>query len=140
MTNTNKTDIVYWLKQIAEALGADTESAAVSEINKTDIVFWLEGIAKILGQKTVTVGNITEMTNDQLDGLQVGDTVVKVTGNQKHLYLVTYKGEGDGEGICLTYTNAGYGETVSYDRTEDGWAYNSTDIKTYGDDNNDELQ
>ena len=80
----------------------------------------------------LVVTDITAMTAEQLDALEVGDKVVKVTGKQKHLYLVSYKGEGAGEGICLSYNAAGYGETVSYDRTESGWAYNSTDVKTYG--------
>ena len=81
----------------------------------------------------IEVTDITALTAAQLDSLQVGDKVVKVTGVQKHLYFVTYKGEGACEGICLSYNAAGYGETVSYDRTESGWAYNSTDVKTYGD-------
>ena len=80
----------------------------------------------------IEVSDITAMTAEQLDALHVGDKVVKVTGVQKHLYLVSYKGEGAGEGICLSYNAAGYGETVSYDRTESGWQYNSTDVKTYG--------
>lgn len=126
MANTNKTDIVYWLKQIAEALGADAESAAVSEINKTDVVFWLGEITKILGSKSVTVDSITEMTSDQLDGLQVGDRVAKKTGTAEHLYVVSYKDAENG-GMCLTYTDASVVETVSYDHTENGWEYNSTD-------------
>ena len=101
----------YWLKQIFEAIKAQSEPGFVR----------------------ITVGGITTLTKEQLDALKVGDQVIKVTGNQKHLYVVTYKGEGSGEGICLTYAAAGYGETVSYDRTENGWEYNSTDIKTYGD-------
>lgn len=62
-----------------------------------------------------------------LDALKCGDKVVKITGKQKHLYEVSYKGEGVGEGICLTYVAAGLIETVSYDLTASGWAYNSTD-------------
>ena len=80
----------------------------------------------------VEASDITALTKEQLDSLKVGDVVAKVTGNQKHLYLVSYKGEGSGEGICLSYNAAGYGETVSYDRTESGWSYNSTDVKEYG--------
>lgn len=79
----------------------------------------------------IEVTDITKLTDEQLDGLNVGDKVVKVTGTDKHLYLVTYKATTGG-GICLSYNAAGYGETVSYDRTESGWAYNSTDVKTYG--------
>ena len=89
-----------------------------------------DAIAEALAPMEVT--DITAMTDEQLDALQVGDKVAKVTGNQKHLYLVSYKGEGAGEGICLSYNAAGYGETVSYDRGESGWTYNSTDVKTYG--------
>ena len=79
----------------------------------------------------IEVTDITKLTDEQLDGLNVGDKVVKITGTDKHLYLVTYKATTGG-GICLSYNAAGYGETVSYDRTESGWAYNSTDVKTYG--------
>jgi hypothetical protein len=75
----------------------------------------------------VQATDITALTAEQLDALQPGDVVTKKTGNQYHTYMVSYKGEGSGEGICLTYTAAGLIETVSYDRTEDGWAYNSTD-------------
>lgn len=67
-----------------------------------------------------------------LDSLQVGDKVVKVTGTDKHLYLVTYKATTGG-GIVLTYNACGYGESIAYDRTESGWAFNSKDVKTYGD-------
>ena len=75
----------------------------------------------------VEASDITALTNEQLDALQPGDVVAKKTGNQYHTYMVSYKGEGSGEGICLTYVAAGLIETVSYDRTDSGWAYNSTD-------------
>lgn len=73
------------------------------------------------------VADITAIDGATLDALAVGDTVAKVTGKQKHLYVVTYKGEGVGEGLCLTYWDASVIETVSYDYTDDGWVYNSTD-------------
>ena len=79
------------------------------------------------GAKAVEVENITDIDGAILDSLNCGDKVVKVTGKQKHAYIVSYKGEGVGEGICMTYTDAGHIETVSYDFTADGWAYNSTD-------------
>lgn len=78
------------------------------------------------------VENITEIDGAILDSLNVGDKVIKVTGKQKHLYHVSYKGEGAGQGICLTYVDASTVETVSYDRTESGWAYNSTDTTRIG--------
>lgn len=71
--------------------------------------------------------NILELDGSVLDALRCGDQVLKLTGNQRHLYTVTYKGVGVGEGICLTYVAAGLIETVSYDLTENGWVYNSTD-------------
>lgn len=74
----------------------------------------------------IEVADITKLTNEQLDALNVGDKVVKVTGTDKHLYVVTYKATTGG-GICLSYFDAVNTETVSYDRTESGWAYNSTD-------------
>lgn len=78
------------------------------------------------------VTDIEALTAEQLDSLEVGDKVAKITGKQKHLYLVTYKGEGAGEGIVLTYNACGYGEAIAYDRTESGWQFNSKDVKTYG--------
>ena len=87
-----------------------------------------EILIQLVGSSVPTeVTNITEIGGEILDSLQVGDKIAKVTGKQKHLYVVTYKGEGVGEGICLTYCAAGLIETVSYDYTANGWVYNSTD-------------
>lgn len=74
------------------------------------------------------VSDITAMTKDQLDKLEPGDVVNKITGNAVHSYRVSYKGTGAGTGICLTYSDAGYLETVSYDRSGNDWVYNSTDV------------
>ena len=72
------------------------------------------------------VEDITALTDEQLDALNVGDKIAKVTGTARHLYVVTYKDAQNG-GLCLTYADADNVETVSYDHTESGWAYNSTD-------------
>ena len=74
----------------------------------------------------IEVTDITALTGDQLDALEVGAKVAKKTGTAKHLYVVSYKDAENG-GLCLTYTDASTVETVSYDHTESGWAYNSTD-------------
>ena len=74
----------------------------------------------------IEVSDITDLTDDQLDALNVGDKVAKKTGTAQHLYTVTYKDAENG-GLCLTYADAANVETVSYDHTESGWAYNSTD-------------
>lgn len=85
-------------------------------------------LAQILGVIVpVEVEDITKIPNEVLDALEPGQTVIKITGKQKHAYKVSYKGDGAGQGICLTYADASVIETVSYDRTESGWAYNSTD-------------
>ena len=126
MANVNKTDTLYWLKKIYEALGGSDDTRELSDINKTDEIYWLRQIYNSLATKTVAASDITALTDEQLDGLQVGDRVAKKTGTAEHLYTVTYKDAENG-GICLTYMDASVVETVSYDHTESGWAYNSTD-------------
>lgn len=127
MANVNKTDTIYWLKKIFEALGGSDATRELREINKTDEIYWLRQIYNSLATKTVAAGDITKLTDEQLDGLQVGDRVAKKTGTAEHLYVVSYKDAENG-GICLTYTDASVVETVAYDHTESGWAYNSTDV------------
>lgn len=99
---------------------------------KKGVVYWLEQIFDALSGKrpAVEVNNITAIDGTVLDSLKVGDKVAKITGKQKHLYTVSYKGEGVGEGICLTYIDAATVETVAYDYTSNGWVYNSTDHTT----------
>lgn len=89
-------------------------------------------LTAVAGAAPIEVTDITAMTAAQLDALNCGDKVVKITGVQKHAYIVSYKGDGAGQGLCLTYTDASTVETVSYDRTESGWAYNSTDKTNIG--------
>lgn len=79
----------------------------------------------------IEVSDITALTGEQLDGLEVGAKVAKKTGTAKHLYVVSYKDAENG-GLCLTYADASTVETVSYDHTESGWAYNSTDKTNIG--------
>ena len=126
MANVNKTDTLYWLKKIYEALGGSDDTRELSDINKTDEIYWLRQIYNSLAAKSAEAGDITALTDEQLDGLQVGDKVAKKTGTAEHLYVVSYKDAENG-GLCLTYTDASVVETVSYDHTESGWAYNSTD-------------
>ena len=85
----------------------------------------------LAGAAPIKVTDITAMTAEQLDALNAGDKVVKVTGTDEHAYTVSYKAQTGG-GICLTYVDAAGAETVSYDRTESGWAYNSTDRVSFG--------
>ena len=76
----------------------------------------------------VSNDKIKQLTDAQCNSLKQGDIVLKKTGKQYHAYIVSYKGEGTGEGMCLTYTASGYIETISYDFTGGHWVYNSTDI------------
>lgn len=76
----------------------------------------------------VEVANITAIDGAILTDLKAGDIVVKQTGDQRHTYVVTYKEEN--KGICLSYFDAGYLETVSYDYVTNAWVYNSTDVVT----------
>lgn len=99
------------------------------QFNQLDIAGVMPAILKALVAQAspIEVEDITALTDDQLNALECGSKVVKVTGKQKHAYWVSYKGEGVGQGLCLTYADAAGTETVSYDFTDDGWVYNSTD-------------
>lgn len=109
------------------------ESAIAGQGNQVDQGGAVAQVLKALaGAAPIEVTDITKLTAEQLDALACGDKVVKVTGKQKHAYVVSYKGEGVGEGLCLTYADASTVETVSYDLTADGWAYNSTDTTPLG--------
>ena len=101
---------------------------------KVDEYLDINELRRVLGVASLidflSVSNITQLTNDQINSLKAGDVVIKETGEQKHAYVVSYK--QDGTGICLTYTDASCAETVSYDYTGGNWVYNSTDVTTFG--------
>lgn len=75
--------------------------------------------------KLKDITNIQSLTDEQINELKAGDIVLKKTGDQTHAYIVTYKEEG--KGICLTYADATYLETISYDFVDGNWVYNSKD-------------
>ena len=112
-------------EEILKAIEVNVEG----QFNQLDIAGVLPSILRALVSQSspLEVEDITELTGEQLDALECGSKVVKVTGVQKHLYWVSYKGDGVGQGLCLTYADASVVETVSYDFTDDGWVYNSTD-------------
>ncbi len=90
----------------------------------------VEAIVGLIGEPVLVVENITALTNAQTEALKAGDVVVKVTGNMKHAYKVTFRND---TGMCITYADAENVETVSYDKIEGVWTYNSTDITPIGD-------
>lgn len=108
---------------------AKVATNVAGQFNQLDIAGVMPEILNALIEAAVPVEveDITDIDGAVLDKLQAGDKVVKITGKQKHAYWVSYKGEGVGQGICLTYADAAGTETVSYDFTDDGWVYNSTD-------------
>ena len=101
----------------------------VGQGNQVDLTGILPQILSELAVAAVPieVDDITALTGAQLDAFEIGAKVAKKTGTAKHLYIVSYKDAEKG-GLCLTYTDASTVETVSYDHTESGWAYNSTDV------------
>lgn len=101
------------------------QTASGNEVDGGALIKILEQVVN--SSIAIEVNDIEDLTDEQLNSLNCGDKVVKVTGKQKHTYIVSYKGEGIGEGLTLTYTDASVVETVSYDFTADGWQYNSTD-------------
>ena len=105
----------------------------VGQGNQIDIGGALPAILSALAAAAapIEVDDITALTGAQLDALEIGAKVAKKTGTAKHLYVVSYKDAENG-GLCLTYTDASTVETVSYDHTESGWAYNSTDKTNIG--------
>ena len=73
---------------------------------------------------------IESLPQELLEALDCGDTIIKCTlidGKVfKHLYKVSFK--ADGVGLCFTYTACGYIETISYDKTDGVWVFNSKDV------------
>lgn len=112
---------------------ATKDQKDVPYINDGALATVLNAIADLIPDvdAPIEVSDITALTDAQLDALEVGAKVAKKTGTAKHLYVVSYKDAENG-GLCLTYTDASTVETVSYDHTVSGWAYNSTDKTNIG--------
>lgn len=75
----------------------------------------------------IEVTDITALMAGQLDTLRNGDLVVKITGNQKHTYWVSYKDAVKGE-LSLVYVDHQNAEEVYYEKVEGVWTYIQTDI------------
>lgn len=88
---------------------------------------WVEKMMKKSLPVKIKTSDITNLSTKDINKLKAGDIVLKKTGNQKHAYIVSYK--EDNQGICLTYADATYAETVSYDYNTETkeWDYNSKD-------------
>lgn len=121
---------INWLEQICSAIKSLSLSTSQNDWSETNP----ESPAYIKNKPVVPViyevDNIKDIDGAILSALKCGDVVVKNTDVMKHLYHVSYKGAGVGQGICLTYVAAGLVETVSYDYTANGWVFNSIDKST----------
>ena len=82
-----------------------------------------------IAQTVIETDNIQALSQDACECLHCGDVVVKKTveGGKElfHTYQVSHKQK---TGLCITYAAAGYLETVSYDKIDGVWTYNSTDV------------
>ena len=112
------------LDAIGSGVTADTFLSVLSDVG--NVQGSKESGEVALNTVYLTVGNMTTLTDAQIDSLACGDTVIKEDSSGTHSYRVTYK--KDETGICITYTDASLIETVSYDYTDGHWIYNSTDI------------
>ena len=143
MININDVDVLDQAKSCLEFKGDkaimvcynDNVSIANKIIKKGENIIISCGSTKYIINKegatsTNGVTDITKLTDEQCEGLECGDILVKNTGDQKHAYIVSYKQENTG--MCLTYADASVVETVSYDYTGGKWVYNSTDSTPIG--------
>jgi len=77
----------------------------------------------------VESGEMQSIAGEILDELQCGDMVIKHTVESSkdlyHAYMVSHKQE---TGICITYNTTGYSETISYDKVDGVWTFNSKDV------------
>ena len=85
----------------------------------------LRRVANDLLTCAFAVGDVKALTSAECERLKCGNIVIKRDDSGEHAYLVTYK--KDKVGICLTYMDATYVETISYDYREGEWVYNSMD-------------
>lgn len=77
----------------------------------------------------VEASEMEEIAGSVLDDLECGDIVVKHTiedgKDLYHSYFVSHK---QATGICLSYNTTGYSETISYDKVDGVWTFNSKDV------------
>lgn len=120
---SNKNGVVDSEKEIQEIISGIPEGEKLLQL----FALKSEIPAPVLSRIEVT--DITALTADQLDALRNGDLVIKITGNQKHTYWVSYKDEVKGE-LSLVYADHQNAEEVYYEKVEGAWTYIQTDITT----------
>ena len=123
-TQTNKA-VKLAIDPVTHTITADIEAKA---IQKSHLAQDVQDILDAAPLK-IEVSNIKALTTEQCEALKPGDIVVKITGNDKHSYRVSYKGQ---TGLCLTYSDCENVETVAYEKENDAWAWDSTDVTAIG--------
>jgi len=103
--------------------GAPDCQCSICDINNEDLVI-PEPSPEV--PEIIEVTDISSLTGDQLDVLHCGDLVVKVSGDQRHTYWVSYKDEINGE-LSLTYADHENVEEVYYEKSGGVWGYVQTD-------------
>ena len=82
-----------------------------------------------IAQTVIKTDDVEKLSQEACECLSCGDVVVKVTveGGKvlEHTYQVTHK---QATGLCFSYFAAGYLETISYDKIDGVWTFNSKDV------------
>lgn len=77
-------------------------------------------------REPIEVSDVTALTDEQCQGLKIGDTIIKVTGDSKHAYTVSYRNDEAGE-MSIVYADHENIEEVYYEIRNDEWTYIQTD-------------
>lgn len=98
-----------------------TADIPAGAIQKSHLAQEVQDALNASSQK-LEVSDIQGLTATQLDGLNTGDIVVKITGNKKHAYTVAYKDATAGE-ISLVYCDHETIEEVYYEKVDGTWTF-----------------
>ena len=101
------------LKEVEDKLNGEINRAKAAENNLDTI-------------KTgrINADSITQLTDEQIDSLKAGDTVIKGAGDKKHAYVVAYKKDDE---MSLVYADHENIEEVYYEKQGGTWTYVQTD-------------
>jgi len=94
-----------------------TADIADGAIGKAKLSTEVQNILDAIPQKISA--DPMNLTAEQLESLNVGDQVIKTTGNQKHIYTVTYK-DATAHEIALVYDDVHNVEEIYYEQDGNG--------------------
>lgn len=82
-----------------------------------------------IAQLVIQTDDVEKLSQEACEELKCGDVVVKHTVESGkdlyHTYQVSHK---QATGLCFSYFAAGYLETISYDKIDGVWTFNSKDV------------